>query len=120
MSFPPRVSADGSLVWSEGEDNVRESIRVILLTNLQERLLLPEFGGELGRYLFEPNTVSTRHQIAERISKALERWEPRISVEAVNVEPDPEDAEAAIATVVYKLVATHTRERLRLGVQLAR
>src|SRR5882757_5638728 len=112
MSFPPRVG-------SEGESNVRESIRVILLTNLRERLMLPEFGGELGRYLFEPNTVTTRHQIGERISKALERWEPRVTVESVSVEPDPDVEQSAIATIFYKLVATQVRERVTLGITLA-
>ena len=79
MSFPPRVGPDGRIAWSEGEANVRESIRVILMTETRERIMLPEFGGGLGRYLFEPNTVSTRSQIRERILKALERWEPRIA-----------------------------------------
>jgi len=32
LSFPPRVGADGRFVWSSGEDNVRESIAVILRT----------------------------------------------------------------------------------------
>lgn len=120
MSFPPRVGPDGRIAWSEGEANVRESIRVILMTETRERLMLPEFGGGLGRYLFEPNTVSTRSQIRERILKALERWEPRIAVESVTVDPDPASAEAAIATVVYKLVATQARERVSLGITLAR
>lgn len=120
MSFPPRVGPDGRIAWSEGEANVRESIRVILMTETRERLMLPEFGGGLGRYLFEPNTVSTRSQIRERILRALERWEPRIAVESVTVDPDPASAEAAIATVVYKLVATQARERVSLGITLAR
>ena len=120
MSFPPRVGPDGRMVWSEGEANVRESIRVILMTNFRERLLLPEFGGGLGQFLFEPNTVTTRHQIRERISRALEEWEPRVAVESVSVDPDPTDAEAAIATIVYKLVATQARERVSLNITLAR
>ncbi|APR76889.1 Hypothetical protein A7982_02236 [Minicystis rosea] len=120
MSFPPRVGADGRIAWSEGEANVRESIRVILMTELRERIMLPEFGGGLGRFLFEPNTVTTRAQIRERIQKALERWEPRIEVESVSVDPDPESADTAVATVVYKLVATQARERVSLGVTLAR
>ncbi|WP_437576636.1 GPW/gp25 family protein [Sorangium sp. So ce887] len=120
MSFPPRVGPDGRIAWSEGEANVRESIRVILLTDQLERIMLPEFGGGLTGYLFEPNTVTTRHQIKERIQKALERWEPRVEVQSVTVDPDPADANAAIATIVYKLVATQARERVSLGVTLAR
>ena len=119
MAFPPRVGPDGRVAWSEGETNVRESIQVILLTERRERLLLPEFGGGLSNYLFEPNTVTTRRLIKDRILSALEQWEPRISVESVDVEPDPQDPEAAVATITYQLVATQTRERVSLGVTLA-
>jgi len=38
MSFPPRVGADGRVAWSEGEVNVRESIRIILMTEPRERI----------------------------------------------------------------------------------
>lgn len=119
ISFPPRVGPDGRLQWSEGERNVRESIQVILTTEKRERLMLPEFGGGLGQYLFEPNTVATRHQIAERITRALALWEPRISVESVTVEADARDGRAATATITYKLVATGARERVSLSVTLA-
>lgn len=119
ISFPPRVGPDGRIQWSEGERNVRESIQIILTTEKRERLMLPEFGGGLGQYLFEPNTVATRHQLAERITRALALWEPRISVESVTVEEDPRDARAANATITYKLVATGARERLSLNITLA-
>jgi uncharacterized protein len=119
ISFPPRVGADGRIVWSEGEQNVRESIRVILMTNLRERLMLPEFGANLGIYLFEPNNVMTRHAIGDVITKALVAWEPRIRVESVTVECDPDDPRSAIATITYQLVATQTRERVSLTVSVA-
>jgi phage baseplate assembly protein W len=118
ISFPPRVGRDGRIAWSEGEQNVREAIRVILMTEEQERLNLPSFGGSLGHYLFEPNTVATRHQIGDRITRALAAWEPRITVDSVDVVPDPQDAQGAIATITYRLVATQTRERVSLSVTL--
>ena len=119
MAFPPRVGRDGRVAWSEGETNVREAIRVVLMTEQRERLMLPEFGGGHGPFLFEPNTVTTRHLIKDRIQKALAQWEPRIQVEAVTVEADPEDAQAAVATITYKLIATQSRERVSLNVTLA-
>lgn len=66
LSFPPRIGADGRLAWSSGEENVRESIRVILLTDPGDRLLRPGFGCGLRRFLFEPNTPTTRALIRER------------------------------------------------------
>src|SRR5215207_10119615 len=119
ISFPPRVGSDGRVAWSEGEQNVREAIRVILMTEQRERLMLAVFGGSLGQFLFEPNTVTTRHLIKDRIQKALAEWEPRIRVENVSVEDDPADTQAAVATITYKLVATQTRERVSSNVTLA-
>ncbi|MCL4499269.1 MAG: GPW/gp25 family protein [Chloroflexi bacterium] len=118
ISFPPRLGSDGRIAWSEGEDNIRESIRIILLTEMRERLRLPIFGGGLRQFLFEPNTVATRHAIQDRITKVLAAWEPRIQIDAVNVDADPSDEESAVATITYKLVATQTLERVTLNVRL--
>lgn len=118
ISFPPRLGADGRIAWSDGESNVHEAIRVILLTRLEERVMLPRFGGGLDTFLFEPNTVATRHQIARRIEAALNLWEPRIVVESVDVVPDPGEQEAAIATITFRLVATQARERVQMTIDL--
>ena len=118
MSFPPRVGDDGRVAWSSGEENVRQSIRVILLTEPNERLMLPTFGAGLRRYLFEPNTVETRRLVEEDIRNALERWEPRVALNGVRVEADPEDARSAVATIEYTLVATRSAELLSLRLRL--
>ncbi len=118
IGFPPHVGTDGRVAWSEGGDNVREAIRVILMTEPGERLRLPGFGGGLRRFLFEPNTVATRHLIQDRITKALAEWEPRIRVESVTVDADPDDVQSAIATITYKLVATQTQARMSLNITL--
>ena len=128
LAFPPRIGTDGRVAWSAGEENVREAIRIVLMTEQQERLRLPEFGGGLGRFLFEPNTVSTRQLIRDRITRALERWEPRVAVDSVVVEPEepdpragrPADPQSAVATITYRLVATQVRERVTLNVTLGR
>lgn len=119
MSFPPRVGADGRFVWSEGEANIRESIAVILKTNLAERVGLPEFGAGLARFLFEPNNPATHARMQDAIQRALERWERRIQVEGIEVVPGPADAEAALATITYSLVATAARERITVNIPLA-
>ncbi len=118
ISFPPRVGPDGRVVWSEGETNIRESIQIILLTEQNERLMRPDFGGGLGVFLFEPNAVATRRQIQEHIVSALSQWEQRIVIQSVDVEADPTDPQAAVATITYKLVATQAQERVSLNVTL--
>jgi hypothetical protein len=116
MAFPPRVGADGRIAWSDGEDNIREAIRVILMTEPGERLRLPAFGAGLGRFLFEPNILATHTLLRQRIADALKRWEPRIQVEGVEVQADAVDPQAAIATITFRLVATQALERVSLAV----
>jgi phage baseplate assembly protein W len=118
MSFPPRVGDDGRIAWSEGETNIREAIQIVLKTEPKERINLPAFGVGLQRYLFEPNTVATQSQIKERITSALQLWEPRISVTQVDVQPDPSDRQAAIASIAYRLVATQVQQTVTVSVSL--
>ena len=119
VAFPPHVGSDGHIEWSEGEANIRQAIEVILKTEERERLNLPAFGAGLRRFLFEPNTVATRHEIAERIQRALQLWEPRITVSAVEVEDDADDPQSAIATIRYQLVATRASGDVTVRVALA-
>jgi uncharacterized protein len=118
LAFPPRVGADGRLAWSSGEQNVRESIRLILLTEPGERLMREGFGCGLRPFLFEPNTVTTRQLIRERIIEAVGRWEPRVTVVNVSVDADPDNASLVAITIVFRLVATQALERLGLSLQL--
>jgi len=119
ISFPPRIGLDGRFAFSAGSENVRESIRIILSTDRQERIMLPEFGGGLARYLFEPNTPDTHRLIQEHITQALGRFEPRIDLEEVRVVADSSDPRAAVATVRYRLLATGASDRTDLTVRLA-
>jgi phage baseplate assembly protein W len=119
ISFPMRLGPDGRVAVSAGPENIREAIRVILLTEPGERLQLAEFGGGAGRFLFEPNTVGTRRRVQERIEEALQAWEPRIELQAVTVDEDPDDPQAAVATIRYELVANRASEQVSVRVQLA-
>ena len=118
MAFPPRVGPDGRIAMSAGPENVRESIEITLLTDRGERLLLPEFGAGLRRFLFKPNTPATHRLIQTRIEDALRRFEPRIRLNGVSVEADPVDPGAAVATITYTLVAIARTERVSLRVEL--
>jgi phage baseplate assembly protein W len=119
MSFPPRVGPDGGFVWSDGEDNIRESIAVILKTDLAERVGVPDFGAGLPRFLFEPNNAATHAKLEDAILRALARWERRVNVEAVEVGVSPVDLESALATITYRLVATAALERTSVKIPLA-
>lgn len=91
----------GALPQVMGMDRIRQSIEQILDTEPGERIMLPEFGCGLRRYLMEPNTLTTRTAIATDIETALARWEPRIKLTAVTVEPG-EQPELAWVQISYQ------------------
>lgn len=118
LVFPPYLDRQSRLAWSEGPDNIRESIRIILSTEPGERLMLPTFGAGLKRFLFEPNTVATHRLMEETIFQALNRWEPRIGVASVDIDVAEDDDQAAIVVISYSLVSNGATDQLQLRVQL--
>lgn len=114
-AFPPVPSRDGAMDFTDGGALVRQSIRLILATEPGERIMRPDFGCGLRRFLMTPNTPGTRAAIGRAVQDALRRWELRIVVRGIDVSP-AEDPAMAWVTVSY----THVRDGspATLGVQV--
>ena len=91
LGQPIALDAQGRLPVAWGPEKVRQSIFTILDTEPGERVMRPDFGCGLRRYLMQPNNPATRAGIARDIANALGRWESRIKVAdvAVNTTDDP-------------------------------
>lgn len=100
--FPLRPDARGRMPYCDGADLIQQSILLILLTRPGERPLRPRFGCGLDRYLMQPNNVTTRALIQQDIERALSRWEPRVDLGEVRVEPGDDPA-----LVVIDISYTH-------------
>jgi phage baseplate assembly protein W len=118
MAFPPHVGPDGRIAWSEGETNIREAIRIVLMTAPGERIRRSAFGAGLEQFLYEPNTTTTRRSIEDRISRAIAAWEPRVTLESIDVDEDSVDPASATATVTFRIVATGAVERVSASIAL--
>lgn len=90
LGQPIAPDAQGRLPLVDGPEKVRQSIFTILDTEPGERVMRPDFGCGLRRYLMQPNSPATRAGIARDIGNALSRWESRIKVidVAVNTTDD--------------------------------
>ena len=83
--LPLAPDASGRLARAEGPEKVRQSMFIVLDTEPGERLMLPEFGCGLRRFLMRPNNSATRADIERAVTLALKRWEPRIKTSQVSV-----------------------------------
>lgn len=69
---------------------VRQSVTNIIRTRPGEKPFLPYFGCNLESYLFELFTPQTRAMIINTVRIALENYEPRIALTAVDVYENPD------------------------------
>jgi uncharacterized protein len=106
-NFPLRADAGGESAMVEAEEDIRQSIRIILGTNHGERVMRPSFGADLQRLVFEPINTATLALARHRVEQALITWEPRIDSITVNVSAEPELGRLLI-DVSYRMRATNT------------
>ena len=81
-------------------DAIMNSLNNIFKTSPGERFLVPLFGANLRRYLFEPVSKSIATQIGSEILRAIEQWEPRVTVDRIEVIGDPENHEYEVTIII--------------------
>lgn len=101
--FPIRPDEQGRLGLVGGEEKVRQSLWIILSTAPGERQMLPEFGCGIHDLLFEPNTTALRGLVQDKVREGLVRWEPRIDVLDVRVEPDGDAHNILLIYIDYRM-----------------
>lgn len=84
IAFPLGVDATGRIALSSDETDIAQAIRLIIGTTPGERPMRPEFGCGVHDFVFERIDADTLSRIEETVRAALERWEPRITVEAIS------------------------------------
>jgi phage baseplate assembly protein W len=89
------------LSYADGPEKVRQSLKLILLTEPGERVMRPTFGCGLGQFLMEPNTIATRALIAAEVRRAIELWEPRVQLKEVTTDTGSDPA-LVIITIRYE------------------
>lgn len=79
FGFPVNVeSATGQFKETDGEEDIRQSIVMILSTRKGERVMRPEFGCDIYNFMFGTMDYTSVHLMEEAILESLIRWEPRI------------------------------------------
>lgn len=113
----PTPDAHGALAYPAAlADSVRQQLQVILSTRPGEQLMRPDFGAGLTDFIGEPDTVTTRRRVYDRVTESIARWEPRVEVNRVDVDDLPGRPGSLRIEVGYRLV--RTGELMTLGVTL--
>lgn len=114
-AFPVTVNGDGAVKRSSYEENIKESIGIILGTAKGERQMRPDFGCGIHELVFARNNQATAGIAAYHVEQALIRWEPRIELIRVQASPDRDQtdrssgaSEFLVISIEYRVIATNS------------
>jgi phage baseplate assembly protein W len=110
--FPVQVDNAGRITMSEFEQDIRESIRIILSTSKGERVMRPDFGCGIHDYVFGAMSTTTIGLIESSVRDALIRWEPRIDLLSVRVSTAEAEAGRLLVGIDYRVRATNNEFNL--------
>lgn len=110
VKFPLQVDPrTGKFSMVGEEEDIRESISIILNTIQGERVMRPEFGSTVMEYLFEPTNDTVFQSLAFDVREQLLYQEPRITdVEVSCTEMDRVDG-GLLVEVSYAVRSTNNR-----------
>jgi phage baseplate assembly protein W len=101
----PVPDSEGRLNFPTLEASIRQRIEAVLRTSPGEQLMQPEFGAGLEMLVHQPNTAEVRARTHETISQAIAAYEPRITLDGVEV-VGGSDPRELLVTVSYRIRAT--------------
>jgi hypothetical protein len=103
LSFPVRLSDRDRLSMVEGDADIREAIRIIIMTVPGERVMRPDYGCYIHDLIFHPANYQTATLAEQYVREALEKWEPRITLEEINVTPGGAEYGELLIEIHYQL-----------------
>jgi len=112
----PLPDSEGRLAYPTLAESVRQNLQVILSTRAGEQLMHPGYGAGLVEFMGEPDNVTTRRRIEDRITTTVGRWEPRIEVDRIEVDGLPDRPGRLRVQIAYRL--RRTGEARTFGVSL--
>jgi phage baseplate assembly protein W len=111
--FPPSFDpSTRRAVLASHEEDVAQSLWILLSTTPGERTLQPTFGCGVKKLVFEPITESTLTEMRDLIRRAVLFFEPRVTLESVEFDLDRMmDGELGVR-LVYRIRSTNSRANL--------
>ncbi|MEM7013416.1 MAG: GPW/gp25 family protein [Verrucomicrobiota bacterium] len=111
--FPPSFDRDtGSAAIVSGDEDVAQSIYLILSTALGERPLAQKFGCDIQQFAFEEIDQALLTGLTNVIQASLQEYEPRVGELAISVLPDENQQGVLNIAVQYTIRATNSRYNL--------
>ena len=112
-SFPPALDqATKGVLMSEGDDDIRESLQILLGTRVGERIMRPGYGSNLDKLMFESIDTGTVAALEQDLEFEIALYESRINLDELSVMQDRLVEGRLLIIVSYTVRSTNTRNNL--------
>ena len=89
------------VVKRSGNAAIIGALRNLLLTNRYEKPFQPDYGSRIRNLLFEDVSFITANVLKSEIELAISNFEPRVGIDAIKVEAQPEENRYAVTLRFY-------------------
>lgn len=110
--FPILPGPDGALSYVSDDENVAQSMYLLLKTVAGERATRPTFGTTVADTLFHGDSEYVLRNMEQVINDAVREWEPRVELESVSATRDSHDEASVSVLVAYRVLRTNTKRNL--------
>ena len=111
-SFPPEFSRRGKVSMVSAEEDIKQSLLILLSTSPGERVMQPTFGCGLKHHIYENIDESTITILKDLITRAILFFEPRVTVESIDVSSEDYREGKVQLNIVYRVRSTNNRYNL--------
>lgn len=111
-SFPPEFSIRAGVRMVSAEEDIRQSLHIILATAPGERVMRPSFGAGLKQQIYENINETTVTILKDAISRAILFFEPRVVLEAIHADTAQAAEGRLDFTIDYTIISTNTRHNI--------
>ncbi|MCA8927705.1 MAG: GPW/gp25 family protein [Alphaproteobacteria bacterium] len=94
------------------EEDIRQSLTILLRTRPGERVMQPDYGCGIYRYVFDIMDANLEANLQDEIRQAILFFEPRIRLDAVTVTVRDSLGGRLDITIVYTVRATNNRSNI--------
>lgn len=110
-----QVGPSGRLATVTDAASVRQAILLLLSTRPGERVNRPRYGCHLFRLAFAPADDTTAGLAIHYVAQAVELWEPRVEVVALDADRPPDEPHVLEVRMRYRLRATQREDEVTVA-----
>ena len=117
VALPLRISSsDGFVMIRTIKRLVKQNLKMLILTNPGERVMEPQFGVGMKRYLFQNFSQTTNAEINAKIREQVNIYLPLVNIINIDFDSSGSDQNQLFVRIRYSLQDINVKDLLQITI----